>query len=76
MVWNELKRIRPGQVLSYGDIARRIGRLQAFRAVGSACGANPLPIIVPCHRVVGSGGRLGGFGGGVELKKRLLKAEG
>lgn len=76
MVWNELKRIRPGQVLSYGEIARRIGRLQAFRAVGSACGANPLPIIVPCHRVVGSGGRLGGFGGGVELKKRLLKAEG
>jgi O-6-methylguanine DNA methyltransferase len=76
MVWNELKLIRPGAVLSYGEIARRIGHPQALRAVGSACGANPLPIIVPCHRVVGSGGRLGGFGGGVELKKRLLVAEG
>lgn len=75
-VWNELKRIRPGRVLSYGEIARRIGRPQGSRAVGSACGANPLPIIVPCHRVVASGGSLGGFGGGVEVKNRLLKAEG
>ena len=76
LVWNELKRIRPGAVLSYGEVARRIGRPQAARAVGAACGANPLPIIIPCHRVVGSGGRLGGFGGGLDLKKRLLRAEG
>jgi O-6-methylguanine DNA methyltransferase len=76
LVWNELKRIRAGTVLSYGEVARRIGRPQAARAVGTACGANPLAIIIPCHRVVGSGGGLGGFGGGLGLKKRLLKAEG
>ena len=75
-VWNELKRIRAGTVLSYGEVARRIGRPQAARAVGAACGANPLAIIIPCHRVVGSGGGLGGFGGGLGLKKQLLKAEG
>jgi len=76
LVWNALKRIRAGEVVSYGEIARRIGRPKASRAVGAACGANPLAIIVPCHRVVGSGGGLGGFGGGVELKKQLLEAEG
>jgi len=76
LVWNELKRIQPGAVLSYGEVARRIGRPQASRAVGAACGTNPLPIIIPCHRVVGSGGGLGGFGGGLALKKRLLEAEG
>ena len=76
LVWNELKRIGPGTVLSYGEVARRIGRPQAARAVGAACGANPLAIVIPCHRVVGSGGGLGGFGGGLKLKKRLLKAEG
>ena len=75
-VWNWLIRIPAGEVASYGEVARRLGSPQASRAVGSACGANPLPIIIPCHRVVGKQGTLTGFGGGLELKARLLKAEG
>lgn len=75
-VWNEMLRIPAGETRSYADVARRIGRPRAFRAVAQACGANPVPIVVPCHRVVASGGKLGGYTGGIEKKIRLLEAEG
>jgi O-6-methylguanine DNA methyltransferase len=67
--------IPPGQVRTYGEVARAIGRPKATRAVGQACGANPLPVIVPCHRVVAASGQ-GGFGLGPEAKRKLLRAEG
>lgn len=73
-VWQGIKEIGYGEVMSYGQLAEKINRPKAFRAVGSACGANPLPIIIPCHRVVAKGG-LGGFGLGLEAKKILLKLE-
>ena len=69
-------RIPAGKTRSYAEVARRIGRPKAFRAVAQACGANPVPIVVPCHRVVASGGKLGGYTGGIEKKIRLLEAEG
>ncbi|MFI1417924.1 methylated-DNA--[protein]-cysteine S-methyltransferase [Streptomyces sp. NPDC020731] len=65
-----------GSVVGYGDLARRVGQPGAAQAVGMAMGANPLPVVVPCHRVVESGGGLGGFGGGLETKRRLLALEG
>ena len=65
-----------GQCVSYAELAREIGAPNAARAVGNAMARNPMPIIVPCHRVVASDGRLGGFGGGLELKRDLLKLEG
>jgi methylated-DNA-[protein]-cysteine S-methyltransferase len=74
-VWEALRAIPYGQTRSYADIARSIGRPKACRAVGAANGANPLPIVVPCHRVVGSDGSLTGFGGGVEVKRALLELE-
>ncbi len=64
-----------GQTKSYSDIARIIGRPAAIRAVGAANGANPIPIIIPCHRVIGSNGSLTGFGGGLDMKRRLLDFE-
>ncbi|MBU6467696.1 MAG: methylated-DNA--[protein]-cysteine S-methyltransferase [Betaproteobacteria bacterium] len=75
-VWRAISRIPLGSLKTYQEIANEIGHNKAVRAVGSACGANPLPFIIPCHRVVGSGGRLGGFGLGTELKKKLLRQEG
>ncbi len=75
-VWQGLLDIPAGQVLTYGQVARLVGHPGAARAVGSACGANPLPFLVPCHRVVASGGGLGGFGLGPEIKRRLLEREG
>jgi methylated-DNA-[protein]-cysteine S-methyltransferase len=75
MVWRELTRIPFGETISYGELARRIGRPTAYRAVGAASGANPIPIIIPCHRVVGANGRLTGFGGGLETKRWLLALE-
>ena len=75
-VWEELKRIPFGETRSYGEIAQAIGRPGAARAVGRANGANPIPIVVPCHRVIGSDGSLTGFGGGLEAKSRLLEIEG
>jgi O-6-methylguanine DNA methyltransferase len=75
-VWGELVRIPYGATTSYGDIARRIGRPKAARAVGAAIGANPLPILIPCHRVVGADGSLTGYGGGLEVKASLLRLEG
>jgi O-6-methylguanine DNA methyltransferase len=75
-VWAELRRIAPGQTRSYGELARRLGQLGAARAVGSACGANPIAILVPCHRVLAANGRLGGFGAGLDWKRKLLQREG
>lgn len=74
-VWAALRQIPYGQTVSYGQIARRIGQPGASRAVGLANGANPIGIIVPCHRVVGSNGRLTGYGGGLERKQFLLDLE-
>ena len=74
-VWLELLRIPYGETTNYGDIARRLGDVQATRAVGAANGRNPLPIIVPCHRVVGADGSLTGFGGGLPVKRWLLDHE-
>ena len=74
-VLEELQRIPYGETTSYGDIAKRIGRPKAVRAVGAANGRNPIPIIVPCHRVIGSGGDLTGFGGGLDTKEALLRLE-
>ena len=74
-VLDELQKIPYGITASYGDIAKRIGRPKAVRAVGAANGRNPIPIIIPCHRVIGSTGKLTGFGGGIPTKKALLKLE-
>lgn len=74
-VWKALLEIPYGESRSYGEIARAIGRPKALRAVGSANNANPLALIVPCHRVIAADGSLGGYGGGQELKARLLAME-
>ena len=74
-VWQQLRGIPFGETCSYLDIAKRLGKPKAVRAVGSANGRNPLPIIVPCHRVIGSNGSLTGFGGGLENKQILLELE-
>jgi len=75
-VWNALRDIPYGETCSYADVARTIGNPRAVRAVGSANGRNRLPIIIPCHRVVNTGGKLGGYGGGLWRKVRLLEIEG
>lgn len=75
-VWRALREIPYGESRSYRDIARAIGNPAAVRAVGAANGRNPLPIVVPCHRVIGSDGRLTGFAGGLEAKSFLLQLEG
>jgi O-6-methylguanine DNA methyltransferase len=69
-------RVPAGTVASYGDIARAIGRPRATRAVGAALGQNPVPIVVPCHRIIGSDGGLHGYGGGLDIKEKLLRLEG
>ena len=74
-VWQQLKQIGYGETLTYGELARIIGSPGASRAVGRANGLNPIPIVIPCHRVVAAGGKLGGYGGGVSLKKKLLELE-
>ena len=74
-VWAELRRIPFGETISYGELATRIGKPTASRAVGAANGRNPLPVVVPCHRVIGSDGRLTGFGGGLPTKQALLDLE-
>jgi methylated-DNA-[protein]-cysteine S-methyltransferase len=71
-----IHRIPYGRTRSYTDIARSAGNERAVRAAGTACGANPIPIVVPCHRVLRSGGALGGYGGGLPMKEALLKMEG
>lgn len=75
-VWTALRGIAFGDTVSYSEIARRIGAPDAVRAVGAANGRNPLPIVVPCHRVIGTSGALTGFGGGIERKRWLLQHEG
>ena len=75
-VWRALQAIPFGHTISYGELARRIGDAKAMRAVGAANGRNPIPIIVPCHRVIGANGSLTGFGGGIERKRWLLAHEG
>ena len=74
-MWNALREIPYGETRSYAQIAERVGRPRAVRAVGTANGANPLSLVVPCHRVINTGGRLGGYGGGLDLKARLLAME-
>jgi methylated-DNA-[protein]-cysteine S-methyltransferase len=75
-VWNKLRESPYGETRSYAQIAKAIGKPKAVRAVGTANGSNPLAIVVPCHRVIGSSGKLTGYGGGLGLKKRLLELEG
>ena len=75
-VWSELATIPYGTTISYGELAERIGKPSAVRAVGTANGANPLPIVIPCHRVIGADGSLTGYGGGLEIKEKLLALEG
>lgn len=76
-VWREISSIKHGQTLSYGEIARRIGKPKASRAVGAAVGANPIPLIVPCHRVMGASGKITGYSGGdgIPTKRKLLAME-
>lgn len=75
-VWRALRDIPAGTTITYGELARRVGRPTAFRAVGLANGANPIGIVVPCHRVIGRDGSLTGYGGGLERKRWLLTHEG
>jgi len=74
-VWTALTSIPYGATITYGELARRIGRPKASRAVGAANGRNPIPVIIPCHRVIGSSGKLVGFGGGLDTKQSLLRLE-
>lgn len=74
-VWSKLCDISYGETISYGELARRIGNPKASRAVGLANGQNPIPIIIPCHRVIGSNGKLTGYGGGLPIKEKLLALE-
>jgi O-6-methylguanine DNA methyltransferase len=75
-VWSQVVRIPYGATATYGDIAQLVGRPKSSRAVGAAVGANPLPIVVPCHRVIGADGSLTGFGAGLDVKEALLRLEG
>ncbi|MHC1710134.1 MAG: methylated-DNA--[protein]-cysteine S-methyltransferase [Methanomassiliicoccales archaeon] len=74
-VWREMLAIPYGTVRTYGEMAEAIGRPKAARAVGQACNRNPISILIPCHRVVGAGGKLTGYAGGLDLKERLLRLE-
>ena len=74
-VWRALLDIPYGETISYGELASQIGQRSASRAVGLANGSNPLPIVIPCHRVIGSNGKLTGYGGGLPIKERLLALE-
>jgi len=75
-VWNELTKISYGETISYGELANKIGDKNLMRAVAAANGANPIPIIIPCHRVIGADGSLTGYGGGLDVKQKLLELEG
>ena len=75
-VWGALRKIARGRTQSYAEVAKAVGRPKAVRAVGGACGANPIPVFIPCHRVVAANKRLGGFSGGLDWKRALLKREG
>lgn len=75
-VWNVMRKLPVGKTKSYGEVAKAVGKPKASRAVGSACGANPLPVLVPCHRVLAAHGKIGGFGSGLHWKRTLLFREG
>jgi O-6-methylguanine DNA methyltransferase len=75
-VWREIAKIPRGEVRTYARVAKAVRKPLAFRAVGQACGRNPVPLVVPCHRVVATGGRLGGFSGDLRWKRKLLELEG
>jgi O-6-methylguanine DNA methyltransferase len=75
-VWSALRKIKAGETQSYGEVAKSIGQPKAVRAVGGACGANPILLLVPCHRVLAAKQKIGGFSGGLEWKRRLLAREG
>ncbi|MEI9962131.1 MAG: MGMT family protein, partial [Limisphaerales bacterium] len=75
-VWREMRKISAGKTKSYGEIAAVIGKPKAVRAVGGACGANPIPVLVPCHRILAANKKIGGFSGGLDWKRSLLKREG
>ena len=75
-VWHVMSEIPAGSVRTYGELAQSLGKPKASRAVGAACGANPVPYLVPCHRVVAAGGKLGGYSGGIVTKRALLQGEG
>ncbi len=75
-VWKVLRSIATGDTLSYGDVAKTMGQSKAVRAVGGACGANPIPVLVPCHRVLAANKKIGGFSGGLDWKRKLLEREG
>ncbi|HEV8146647.1 MAG TPA: methylated-DNA--[protein]-cysteine S-methyltransferase [Bryobacteraceae bacterium] len=74
-VWKRLEEIPYGETISYGELAKRVGNPKASRAVGAANGQNPIPIVIPCHRVIGANGKLTGFGGGLPTKEKLLNLE-
>ena len=75
-VWEELLWIPAGETRSYGEVAKSIKKPKASRAVGGACGANPIPLLIPCHRVLAANGKIGGFSGGLAWKRKLLEREG
>lgn len=75
-VWRVMQAIPPGRTMSYGEVAAKIKRPKAVRAVGGACGANPIPVLVPCHRILAANRKIGGFSGGLDWKHRLLTCEG
>ncbi len=75
-VWHALLKIPTGRTKSYGEVARAIGKPKAVRAVGGACGANPVPLLIPCHRVLAANGKIGGYSGGLDWKRKLLAREG
>ena len=75
-VWRALLNLGPGETKTYAQIAASVGKPLAARATGGACGANPIPVLVPCHRVLAANGRLGGFSSGLDWKRRLLASEG
>jgi len=75
-VWDAIATVPYGQTASYKELAANIQSIKASRAVGNACNANPLPIVVPCHRIISSSGKIGGFGGGIPMKLKLLRMEG
>ncbi|HVL91612.1 MAG TPA: methylated-DNA--[protein]-cysteine S-methyltransferase [Actinomycetota bacterium] len=74
-VWDAMRAIPPGEPVSYAELAARAGRPSATRAAGTACGANPIPVVVPCHRILRTGGGIGGYGGGLAAKRWLLAHE-
>jgi len=75
-IWKQIAVVPFGKTISYSDLAKKVKSPKAFRAAGSACGKNPLPILIPCHRILAQNKTLGGFGGGLEIKMKLLKLEG